>query len=51
LWSYENVIITSHTANTIGMAVPELSALVERNVRHFAAGEPLEGRVDPALGY
>jgi hypothetical protein len=33
------------------MAAPELAALVERNVAHFAAGEPLEGLVDPALGY
>jgi len=51
LWHLPNVIITSHTANTFRMAAPELAALVERNVAHFAAGEPLEGLVDPALGY
>lgn len=51
LWDFDNVIITSHTANTFRMAVPELTALVERNVRAFAAGEPLEGLVDPALHY
>ena len=32
-------------------ALPELRAIVERNVRRFSAGEPLEGRVDPHLGY
>ncbi|MCA1831673.1 MAG: D-isomer specific 2-hydroxyacid dehydrogenase family protein [Actinomycetota bacterium] len=51
LWDFPNVIITSHTANTFEMAVPELSALVTRNVGHFARGEQLEGLVDPALGY
>jgi hypothetical protein len=33
------------------MALPELRALVRRNVAHFAAGEPLEGAVDPVAGY
>jgi phosphoglycerate dehydrogenase-like enzyme len=51
LWGFENVIITSHTANTESMALPELAALVRRNVERFAAGEPLEGLVDPNLGY
>jgi D-3-phosphoglycerate dehydrogenase len=51
LWTMKNVIITSHTANTFRMAAPELASLVERNVAHFARGEPLEGLVDPVLGY
>lgn len=51
LWSTSNVIITPHVANTWDMAVPELVALVERNVAHFSAGEPLEGLVDPKAGY
>lgn len=51
LWSLDNVIITSHTANTVEMAIPELIMLVEENVRRFARGEPLDGLVDPALGY
>ena len=33
------------------MAVPLLSARVADNVRRWAAGEPLLGPVDPALGY
>lgn len=51
LWGMENVIITSHAANTFAMALPELRELVERNVRRFAAGERLEGLVDVTLGY
>lgn len=51
LWEMENVIITSHAANTFAMAIPELKALVERNVKHFAKGEALEGLVDVSLGY
>jgi len=51
LWSMENVIITSHQANTWEMALPELAKLVERNVRRFAAGEELEGLVDLGLNY
>lgn len=51
LWEMDNVIITPHIANTVDMALPELRALVARNVKHVAAGEPLEGLVDPDLGY
>ncbi|MFN2614615.1 MAG: D-isomer specific 2-hydroxyacid dehydrogenase family protein [Actinomycetota bacterium] len=51
LWTLGNAIITSHTANTFDMALPELRALVRRNVERFVKGEQLEGLVDPALGY
>lgn len=51
LWSLDNVIITPHVANTWDMAVPELVAMVERNVARFASGQPLEGLVDPQAGY
>ena len=51
LWDLPNALITPHVANTWPMAVPELAAMVRRNVAHFAAGEELEGVVDPALGY
>ena len=51
LWALDNVVITPHVANTWDMAVPELAALVGRNVRRFAADEPLEGLVDPSAGY
>lgn len=51
LWDLPNALVTPHVANTWPMAVPELAAMVRRNVAHFGAGEPLEGIVDPALGY
>lgn len=51
LWGFDNVLITPHVANTWDMAVPELLAMVERNVASFAAGGSLEGLVDPIAGY
>lgn len=51
LWSFDNVIITPHVANTWDMALPALRSMVQRNVERFGRGEPLEGLVDPALGY
>ncbi|MDQ3216688.1 MAG: D-isomer specific 2-hydroxyacid dehydrogenase family protein [Actinomycetota bacterium] len=51
LWELDNCIITPHIANTWVMGLPALCGLVERNVAHFAAGEPLEATVDPELGY
>ena len=51
LWGMDNVIITSHAANTFAMAIPDLRELVKRNVKRFAAGEELEGLVDVAAGY
>jgi phosphoglycerate dehydrogenase-like enzyme len=51
LWNFDNCIITPHVANTWIMGLPALCALVERNVAHFAGGEPLEATVVPKLGY
>ncbi|MGH2719504.1 MAG: D-isomer specific 2-hydroxyacid dehydrogenase family protein [Actinomycetota bacterium] len=51
LWSFDNVIVTPHVANTWDMALRDLAARVERNVIAFMNGQPLEGVVDPALGY
>jgi phosphoglycerate dehydrogenase-like enzyme len=51
LWAMEDVVITSHAANTWEMAVPDLAERVRRNVELFARGAPLEGLVDVALGY
>ncbi len=51
LWSLRNCLITPHTANTEAMAVPLLGRRIAENVRRFGAGEPLEGIVDPDLGY
>ena len=51
LWAMTNCIITPHVANTADMALPELVAMVERNVGHFVREEQLEGVVDVSLGY
>ena len=51
LWSLDNCLVTPHVANTHEMLRPRLARLVADNVRRFGAGEPLLGRVDPALGY
>jgi phosphoglycerate dehydrogenase-like enzyme len=51
LWSLPNCIITPHVGNTPAMAVPLLAARITENVRRYAEGEDLIGRVDPDLGY
>jgi phosphoglycerate dehydrogenase-like enzyme len=51
LWQLENCIVTPHTADTTEMIVPLLARRIQENVTRFAAGEPLIGQVDPALGY
>jgi len=51
LWTLANAIVTPHTANTLEMALPLLSARITDNVRRWTAGEPLVGLVDPAAGY
>lgn len=51
LWSEPNCLITPHTANPRQLAAPLLGRRIAENVRRFAAGEPLEGLIDPDLGY
>jgi D-3-phosphoglycerate dehydrogenase len=51
LWELDNCLITPHVANTWAMGLAELPGLVRRNVAARAAGDPLEGLVDPELGY
>lgn len=51
LWTLDNCVITPHVANTWAMTLAELPHMVRRNVAAWGAGEPLEGLVDPALGY
>jgi phosphoglycerate dehydrogenase-like enzyme len=51
LWSLPNCLITPHTANTEVMAIPVLANRIADNVRRFAADQPLEGLVNPDLGY
>jgi phosphoglycerate dehydrogenase-like enzyme len=51
LWDLGNCIITPHTADTPEMTTRMLARRIQRNVAAFAAGQPLEGLVDPAAGY
>jgi phosphoglycerate dehydrogenase-like enzyme len=51
LWSLPNCIVTPHIGNTPEMGLPLIAERVQRNVAHFASGEPLEGVVDVGLGY
>ena len=51
LWSLDNCLVTPHTASTPDMAFPRLLGRITSNVRRFAAGQSLAGRVDPDLGY
>lgn len=51
LWTLPNCIITPHESNNADTAVVPLTARLVENVRRFAAGEELLGRVDPDAGY
>ncbi len=51
LWNAPNCIITPHTADTQEMVEPLLATRIASNVARFAAGETLEGLVDPDIGY
>ncbi len=51
LWQLERCIITPHTADTQEMIEPLLARRIRDNVARFAAGQPLIGIVNPALGY
>jgi phosphoglycerate dehydrogenase-like enzyme len=51
LWGSPNVLITPHTGNTKAMARPLLGRRIRENVARYRAGEPLDGMVDPELGY
>ena len=51
LWTQPRCIITPHTADTVEMTQAMLAVRIRENVARFAAGEPLEGVVDPLVGY
>ncbi|MEA2703636.1 MAG: hypothetical protein QOD63_1581 [Actinomycetota bacterium] len=51
LWSLDNCLITPHTSNTWVMAEPLFAQRVVANIGRCQRGEPLLGRIDPALGY
>ena len=47
----DQVLITPHCANTLELAIPILTHLIESNCSRFASGEPLLGVIDPEAGY
>jgi phosphoglycerate dehydrogenase-like enzyme len=51
LWQQERCIITPHVAGTAEMTEHLFARRIRDNVTRFAAGQPLLGLVDPALGY
>ncbi|MEL6984818.1 MAG: NAD(P)-dependent oxidoreductase, partial [Actinomycetota bacterium] len=51
LWQHPRVMITPHVGNTPEMGIPLLANHIVRNVRHFGAGQDLEGVVDVDAGY
>lgn len=51
LWRQQNCIITPHSADTAEMIRPLLSRRITENVRRFARGDDLIGKVDAAAGY
>ncbi|MGW0804493.1 D-isomer specific 2-hydroxyacid dehydrogenase family protein [Nonomuraea sp. NPDC002799] len=51
LWELENVLITPHSANPRQAYWRGLAERVTANVRHFGAGDPLEGRISPSQGF
>lgn len=51
LWKYENVVITPHIAGASDSSLPRVLDLLQRNIRLFAAGQPLVNIVDMNKGY
>jgi D-3-phosphoglycerate dehydrogenase len=51
LWELDNVLITPHVATPPEAERRHFAARVKENVRRLAAGEELEGLIDPDGGY
>jgi phosphoglycerate dehydrogenase-like enzyme len=51
LWQLDNVLVTSHSADSDAYVAKMLAARIQANVSHFAQNEALEGVVDPSAGY
>jgi phosphoglycerate dehydrogenase-like enzyme len=51
LWAMKNVVITPHVSSDAEVTDARASALLEENLRRFAAGEPLLNVVDKSAGY
>jgi D-3-phosphoglycerate dehydrogenase len=51
LWTYDNVIISPHTAGASQHRVGRVQQRVIRNIGHLANDEPLEGVIDKLKGF
>ena len=51
LWDMDNVLVTSHCADSFEFVTEQLAARVRENVGRFGRGEPLDGLVDASAGY
>lgn len=51
LWTFENCLITPHSANPASTAEPAIRARVEANVRSYREGTAMIGVVNGDLGY
>jgi phosphoglycerate dehydrogenase-like enzyme len=51
LWLRDDVVITPHMGGSSDQVAARRAALIEENLRHFAAGEPLRNTIDKQRGY
>ena len=51
LWAEPGVIVTAHTSGLTPRSLERYLALLQDNMRRYAAGEPLRNMVDKRLGY
>ena len=51
LWTFPNVVITPHTAGASQYRARRNTARFIENLKHWRAGEPLEGEIDKQKGF
>jgi phosphoglycerate dehydrogenase-like enzyme len=51
LWDFDNVLITSHCADSVAFVSEQLAKRIRENIGRFKQGQPLAGVVDPLAGY
>lgn len=51
LWDLNNCIVTPHCANPPPVERENYARLIRENVHRYIEGQPLQGLVDPKLGY
>jgi phosphoglycerate dehydrogenase-like enzyme len=51
LWELDNVIVSPHSASTVGTENRDLVELFVENIRHWRNGEPMRNLYDAVAGY